>query len=61
MILVDSEHWEPMLGWIDDSLEDAGLISPGDKELLLIADMPHEVCDHVRKATAMQRQLASSA
>ena len=39
-ILVDSEFWKPMLDWIDDSLEDDGLISPGDKELLLVADTP---------------------
>src|SRR3954447_7778632 len=40
VILVDSDFWQPMLGWIDDVLEDEGLISPGDKELLLVADTP---------------------
>ena len=56
-ILVDSEFWQPLLGWIDDRLKDDGLISPGDKELLVTAETPEEVCDHVRKASAAQRQL----
>ena len=51
-ILVDSELWEPMLGWIDDSLEDNGLISPEDKELLFVADTPEEVCAHVQRGLA---------
>jgi uncharacterized protein (TIGR00730 family) len=57
-ILVDSAHWKPLLGWIDDTLEDDGMIAPADKRLLVTADTPGEVCDHVRRASAMQRQLA---
>jgi len=57
-ILVDREFWEPLLGWIDDRLEDDGLISPGDKELLVVTETPEEVCDHVRKAKVAQRQLS---
>jgi uncharacterized protein (TIGR00730 family) len=57
-ILVGSQHWRPLLDWIDDSLEDGGMISPGDKELLVTADSPEEVCDHVRRASAMQKQQA---
>ncbi len=57
-ILVDSDHWRPLLEWIDDTLEDEGMISAGDKELLLTADTPDEVCAHVRRASAMQKELA---
>jgi uncharacterized protein (TIGR00730 family) len=57
-ILVDSEFWKPMLSWIDDSLEDEGLISPEDKELLFVADSPDEVCDHVRRASERQKRMA---
>jgi uncharacterized protein (TIGR00730 family) len=57
-ILVDREFWAPLLNWFDDSLEDGGLISPDDRELLITADTPDEVCDHVRKASAAQKQLA---
>jgi uncharacterized protein (TIGR00730 family) len=57
-ILVDSAHWKPLLDWIDDTLEDEGMIGPGDKELLVTADSPEEVCDHVRRASRMQKQFA---
>ncbi|HSS04325.1 MAG TPA: TIGR00730 family Rossman fold protein [Solirubrobacterales bacterium] len=56
-ILVDAEFWAPLLGWIDDRLEDDGLISPGDKELLVTAETPEEICDHVRRASSAQKQL----
>ena len=55
-ILVDSEHWEPLLDWIDDTLEDDGLIAPADKELLVTADTPDEVCEHVLRACSAQRE-----
>jgi uncharacterized protein (TIGR00730 family) len=56
-ILVDSQHWKPLLDWIDNTLEAEGMIGPADKELLLTADTPDEVCDHVRRASARQRRL----
>jgi uncharacterized protein (TIGR00730 family) len=56
-ILVDSQHWRPLLDWIDDTLEDDGLIGPTDKELLLTADTPDEVCTHVLRASERQKQL----
>jgi uncharacterized protein (TIGR00730 family) len=58
-ILVDSGHWKPMLSWIDDVLEDNGLISLSDKDLLLTADTPEEVCAHVQRASERQRQLTT--
>ncbi len=57
-ILVDSKHWAPLLTWIDQGLEEDGLISPADKELLLSADAPEEVCEHVRRASERQKELA---
>ncbi|HET9198858.1 MAG TPA: TIGR00730 family Rossman fold protein [Solirubrobacterales bacterium] len=57
-ILVDAEFWDPLLEWIDTGLEDNGLISPGDKELLVVADDPHDVCKHVMRASEVQRSLA---
>jgi uncharacterized protein (TIGR00730 family) len=60
-ILVDSQHWRPLLDWIDDDLEDAGMIAAADKELLVTADTPDEVCEHVLRASARQKQLADPA
>lgn len=57
-ILVDSEHWRPLLTWIDDTLEDDGMIGPSDKELLLVADTPAQICDHVRHASERQKAMA---
>jgi uncharacterized protein (TIGR00730 family) len=55
VILVGSEFWAPMLEWIDRSLEDHGLISPGDKDLLVVCDEPAQVCEHVIRASERQR------
>jgi uncharacterized protein (TIGR00730 family) len=59
-ILVDSEFWDPLLEWIDRGLEGHGLIAPGDKELLVVCDEPHDVCRHVMRASERQRRLAES-
>jgi uncharacterized protein (TIGR00730 family) len=59
-ILVDTAHWQPLLEWIDDTLEDDGMIAPEDKRLLLTADTPEQVCDHVRRASTAQREMSAS-
>ena len=58
VILVGSDFWSPLLEWIDRSLEDHGLVSPGDKELLVVCDEPMQVCEHVIRASEEQRALA---
>ena len=57
-ILVDSEHWAPLLDWIDDQLDDGGLISREDMGLLVTADNTEEVCAYVRQAKEAQRGLS---
>jgi len=57
VILVGSAFWGPLLEWIDRALEDHDLISPGDKELLVVADEPMQVCEHVLRASERQRAL----
>jgi uncharacterized protein (TIGR00730 family) len=57
-ILVDSDHWAPLLRWIDADLDDYGLIDRADMRLLVTADTPEEVCNHVRLASERQRQMA---
>ena len=58
VILVGSGFWNPLLEWIDRGPEDNGLISPGDKELLMVVDDPHDVCKHVIRASEEQRAAA---
>jgi uncharacterized protein (TIGR00730 family) len=57
-ILVDTAHWAPLLEWIDDNLDDHGLIARADMELLVTADSPDEVCAHVLRASSAQREMA---
>jgi uncharacterized protein (TIGR00730 family) len=57
-ILVGTDHWAPLLDWIDDNLEDPAMISTADLELLVTADTPDEVCAHVERAGAAQRKLS---
>lgn len=57
-ILVGSAFWDPLLEWIERGLEQNGLISPGDKELLVLADEPMQVCRHVMRASERQRAAA---
>ncbi len=59
-ILVDSNHWQPLLDWIDRGLEDNAMISPEDKDLLMLADTPEEVCEHVQRASTAQKELAEN-
>jgi uncharacterized protein (TIGR00730 family) len=59
VILVGTDFWTPMLDWIDRTLEGNGLISPGDKELLVLCDEPMQVCKHVMRASERQREAAT--
>jgi uncharacterized protein (TIGR00730 family) len=56
-ILVDSEHWRPLLDWLANDVEVDGLISAEDDDLLILADHPDEVCEHVLRASERQRAL----
>ena len=59
-ILGGSEHWAPLLDWIDHDLEDEDMITAADKELLVVVDTPDEVCERVQRASAAQKELAAS-
>jgi uncharacterized protein (TIGR00730 family) len=58
-ILVDREHWAPLLAWLGH-LEDDGMLTAADRHLLVTADTPQEVCDHVRQASTRQKELAAA-
>jgi uncharacterized protein (TIGR00730 family) len=59
-ILVDSEHWAPLLRWIDEDLDNNGLIDRADMRLLVTADTTEEICNHVRRASEAQKQLSKA-
>ena len=54
-ILVDSEHWGPLIEWLENDVAVDDLIEARDAELLLLADSVEEVCDHVQRAQEAQR------
>ena len=48
MVLVGTDYWSGLVDWIRSSMVDAGMISPGDVDLLHVVDDPEEA---VRLAT----------
>src|SRR3984885_13712892 len=50
IVLVGSSYWAGLLSWIKDSLLGEGKISPGDPELLYLADDPAEVAKIIKSA-----------
>ena len=57
-ILVDTAHWRPLLGWVDDKLEDDGLISTADKEMLVPLTPPRKSAIGCLHACSAQRAAA---
>ena len=47
-MLVGTAYWSGLVDWIRSSMADAGMISPGDVDLLHVVDDPEEA---VRLAT----------
>jgi uncharacterized protein (TIGR00730 family) len=52
IVLYDSAYWGEMLGWMERSLLEQGMISPEDPDLLQLADTPEEAA---RKVVACVR------
>lgn len=52
MVLYGSEHWGPLLGWMQKSLEAEGYIQHEDLNLFKLVDTPEEVVDHVTRNAA---------
>ena len=48
VVLVGTAYWQGMLDWMRDVQLPAGVISPGDLDLLKLTDDPDEVCDLIR-------------
>ncbi|MGA7206703.1 MAG: LOG family protein, partial [Specibacter sp.] len=42
IVLVDRVFWAPLLAWIKDTMVAEGLVSPGDMDIVQLADTPEE-------------------
>ena len=42
--LVGVDYWAGLVDWVRDQLETDGRISPGDIDILQVADTPEEAC-----------------
>jgi uncharacterized protein (TIGR00730 family) len=55
VVLVRRSYWEPLVSWLRDTVLAEGKISPGDLDLLAMADEEDEICDLV--LIAAQKEL----
>lgn len=42
IVLVDTEFWSPLLDWIRNTMVAEGLVSPGDTDIVQLADSPED-------------------
>jgi hypothetical protein len=54
VILVGSDYWDGLLGWIRERMAAEGKISSGDLEILQLSDDPEEIASTVWQAACMQ-------
>ncbi|MCC9068302.1 TIGR00730 family Rossman fold protein [Arthrobacter cryoconiti] len=59
IVLVDSIFWSPLLAWIKDVMVVEGLVSPGDVDILQLADTAEEAVALVMAGGAGKRVAAS--
>ncbi len=52
VVLFGREYWAGLLDWLDKVMEERGMISPGDLDLMLVTDDPAAVVEHLMKHSA---------
>jgi uncharacterized protein (TIGR00730 family) len=50
IVLVDSGYWSGLLSWVNQTMLQAGKISPSDQGLLQVTDDPAEVVEIIKRA-----------
>jgi uncharacterized protein (TIGR00730 family) len=50
VVLLDTDYWGEVLGWLRSEVLAQGLVSPGDLELLMVTDEPAEAVEMVAAA-----------
>lgn len=54
VVLAGSEHWGELQRWIRTRLLEPGMVSPGDVELLVLADDPVEIVEIIERSRERQ-------
>jgi hypothetical protein len=54
VVLVRGSYWEPLVTWLRDTVQAEGKISPGDLDLLVLADDEDDICRHVMSAAQQE-------
>ena len=49
LILMGREHWQGLLDWLKNSMQQKSMILPCDIEMIQIIDEPEEVVKHIKK------------
>ena len=49
IILAGSDYWSGLLDWVQERLEDTGMISPKDMDIVQVLDDPEEIVKTVKK------------
>lgn len=61
IILVGSEHWQPMLDYLRNNLVNKGLLKKNDLDIFSLADTPEEVYDLIRDSLATKLEFLEKA
>ncbi|CAM2807070.1 TIGR00730 family Rossman fold protein [Actinomyces slackii] len=56
IVLVDSGYWSGLLDWLRSTVVEAGMISPGDPDLVHVVDSAEEAVDYVVAAARRLRE-----
>nr|MCH9817250.1 LOG family protein [Actinomycetes bacterium] len=60
VVLVGSEYWAGLIDWIGTALEEEGMISPGDLDLIDVTDSPEEAVQIIKNAESTRLALTAA-
>lgn len=56
VVLFGRSYWQGLLDWLEHTMEPAGNISPGDRDLFLVTDSPREAAEYVTRRYNEERE-----
>ncbi len=60
VILVGSDFWKGLLGWLEKTVYEQGMISPEDLTLFHILDDPYQVVETIKREAPLESMLGAS-